>query len=78
MKKWFLILALATVSVAAHAQFVSTVPEGALKRKGGLMQTLDKENKVKLSPEQMAYILSDIDGVDYNTENPRPFQHSPS
>lgn len=68
MKKWFLILALATVSVAAHAQFVSTVPEGALKRKGGLMQTLDKENKVKLSPEQVAYILSDIDGVDYNEE----------
>lgn len=68
MKKWFLILALATVSVAAHAQFVSTVPEGALKRKGGLMQTLDKENRVNLSPEQVAYILSDIDGVDYNEE----------
>lgn len=68
MKKWFLILALAMVSVAAHAQFISTVPEGALKRKGGVMKTLDKENPVKLSPEQVAYVLSDIDGVDYNEE----------
>ena len=68
MKRFLLILALAMVSVAAHAQFAGTIPEGALKRKGSVMKTLDKENKVKLSPEQVAYILSDIDGVDYNDE----------
>ena len=68
MKKFLLILALAMVSVAAHAQFAPTVPEGALKRKGSVMKTLDKTNKVKLTPEQVACVLSDIDGVDYNDE----------
>lgn len=68
MKKFLLILALATVSVAAHAQFAGSVPEGALKRKGSVMKTLDKTNKVKLTPEQVAYVLHDIDGVDYNDE----------
>lgn len=68
MKKFLLILALATVSVAAHAQFAGPVPEGALKRKGSVMKTLDKTNKVKLTPEQVAYVLHDIDGVDYNDE----------
>lgn len=69
MKKMFWILALAMMSVAAHAQFINPgIPDGALKRKGGVMKTLDKENKVKLTPEQVAYVLSDIDGVDYNDE----------
>ena len=68
MKRMFLILILALVSVAANAQFVDSVPEGALKRKGSLMKTVDKTNKVKLTPEQVAYVLHDIDGVDYNDE----------
>ena len=69
MKKLFWILALTMMSVAAHAQFINPgIPDGALKRKGGVMKTLDKENKVKLTPEQVAYVLSDIDGVDYNDE----------
>ena len=69
MKRLFWILALTMMSVAAHAQFINPgIPDGALKRKGGVMKTLDKENKVKLTPEQVAYVLSDIDGVDYNDE----------
>ena len=69
MKRLFLILILALVSVAANAQFVDAgIPEGALKRKGSLMKTVDKTNKVKLTPEQVAYVLHDIDGVDYNDE----------
>ena len=66
MKKLLLILLLASCSVAAYAQFVDSIPEGALKRKGSLMKTVDKTNKVKLTPEQVAYVLHDIDGVDYN------------
>ena len=68
MKKLLLILLLASCSVAAYAQFVDSIPEGALKRKGSLMKTVDKTNKVKLTPEQVAYVLHDIDGVDYNDE----------
>ena len=68
MKKLLLILLLASCSVAAYAQFAGSIPEGALKRKGSLMKTVDKTNKVKLTPEQVAYVLHDIDGVDYNDE----------
>ena len=70
MKKIVLMLTLAVIStVTAYAQFAyPSIPEGALKRKGGVMKTVDKTNKVKLSSDQVAYILSDIEGVDYNDE----------
>ena len=70
MKKFLLVLLFAVASTAvASAQFINPeIPDGALKRKGGLMKTVDKTNKVKLTPEQVAYVLSNIDGVDYNDE----------
>lgn len=69
MKKLLLFLLLASCSVAANAQFIDAgIPDGALKRKGSVMKSADKTNKVKLTPEQVAYVLSDIDGVDYNEE----------
>ena len=70
MKRLILVLlAIVLGAGSAYAQFIDTgIPEGALKRKGSVMKTLDKENKVKLSPEQVAYVLSNIDGVDYNDE----------
>ena len=58
MKKILLILVLLTACAAAYGQYI---PEGQAKRIGSKIR-IDGQ---KLTPEQQALLLQDIDGVDY-------------
>ena len=58
MKRW--IIALVFLALAAGSASAQYIPDGTVKRKGCGM----KVDKQKLSWDQQAYILSDIDGKD--------------
>lgn len=60
MKKILLALILLTACAAAYGQYLP-IPDGTLKRSGTKM----KIDGIRLSPEQQALLLQDIDGKDY-------------
>lgn len=63
MKKLFLAIILLAACYAAYAQYLP-IPEGTMKRSGSHM----KINGQKLSIEQQALVLQDIDGKDYTKD----------
>ncbi len=58
MKRWILLVAFAALCFTAQAQYATS---GVLKRSG----THLKLDGVKLTPQEQATLLSDIDGTDY-------------